>query len=326
MDLLEIIPTSQSVSLSVDIPADCNAGSTINVLYEDKYYEIVVPEGGPGKTIQVIIQCERSDPDVTIDERVEGDEVARLKETSNEEVVEEPHEEKLSNSQMAMAAGLVVVGTFVMGPIVLGAVAVGGAAYVASKTETAQEINEKYRISERVHTGIATVGEKAKEVDGRFKISDNASVAITSVDNKVKEIDDKYKLSEKTRDLFSQAGIKAQEFDQTYKISEKAAWTAEKITSTANEVATKAVDFDERYQISSKAKSAAEAGIGTIASTWQRLTSRPTTSSYTGATPIFANTGTVPEINAENSAVPKAELVGHNDAPPTIPKEDARDC
>ena len=46
---------SQDLTLNATVPAECEIGSTINVLFEGKYYQVTVPSGAPGKTIEVTV-------------------------------------------------------------------------------------------------------------------------------------------------------------------------------------------------------------------------------------------------------------------------------
>ena len=46
---------SQDLILNVTVPAECEVGSTINVLFEGKYYQVTVPSGAPGRTIEVTV-------------------------------------------------------------------------------------------------------------------------------------------------------------------------------------------------------------------------------------------------------------------------------
>ncbi len=53
---------SQDLILNVTVPPECEVGSIINVLFEGKYYQVTVPAGAPGKTIEVTVPATEQTP------------------------------------------------------------------------------------------------------------------------------------------------------------------------------------------------------------------------------------------------------------------------
>uniref|UniRef100_A0A7S0XBN5 Uncharacterized protein n=1 Tax=Chromulina nebulosa TaxID=96789 RepID=A0A7S0XBN5_9STRA len=269
------IPVNQQISdtitLEVAIPDNVEVGSTVNVLYEGNYYQILVPENAPGKSIQVVL------PNIPI---IDAN-------TSTEELELEYNTEnkKSSNRSYAVAAGVAgaVIGTILVGPLVTGAVVIGGAAvYAASRkknnddstedngiigkaTHKVHEIDSKYEISATATKVVNAGVVKAKEIDDKMKISETLTTVSATITSKVKETDEKFGITTKTNEVLTSTATAVKNFDERNKITETA-------THIAQDAAVKAKDIDSKYEISANVTKAFTLGANAITASVSKLT------------------------------------------------------
>ena len=197
---------TSTVTLQVDIPHSCEVGSTINVQYEGKYYQIIVPAGAPGNSIQVILPLIKA-----VNVKVEGHDVNVV----DAEAIEDPEEienHKSKNIVVGVAAvSGVVIGTLLLGPVLTGAVILSGVAmYGASKTQPVKDSNilqsvhqfdEKHEISKTIDKTTKKIVEKVSETDEKYKISVTADKMIDSTIVSLKEFDNKHEITQKVSNL-----------------------------------------------------------------------------------------------------------------------------
>lgn len=253
---------SDSVLLNVDIPANIEVGSSITVAYGDKYFEIIVPEGGPGQTIQVAIPVET----LAEAQAVEADGTVETAKDSSDD----PAAVSSGVKKMGLAAGAgVVVGALILGPVTIGALGLGAlAAYAAndhvknlpeevgpdgvarkkddgtvfSKVavagatmgKAASDVNDKYKITATVAATATTVGAKIVETDQKYQITAKTVEAAKVVSAKVVETDKKYQISAKASEATSAAIVKAKQLNEEHKITERATAVAGSIFSSVS--------------------------------------------------------------------------------------------
>jgi hypothetical protein len=269
----EVNEAFETVTLQVQLPPDIAVGSTVNVLYEDNYYQIVVPENGPGNSIQVIL------PSV----------LARVERTASDVKAPASEAKREGPSRMVVGAavGAAVVSAVFIGPIITGAVILGGAAvYVVSKrrhgredvhdpdaalsrsasmraqaSNTIRGIDEKYAISATASKVVNATVTKAREIDERAHLSATVSSVSSTVVQKVRDADGKYQISAKTGEAWQNTVEAVKQFDESHHISASAA-------AAAKQAASKAKEIDSKYEISSS--------IGKVwSSTVEKLTGNP---------------------------------------------------
>lgn len=248
----------EEIVLHVSVPSTCQVGSKINVMYEGKYYEVVVPPNGPGNTIQVSITL--------------PDESTPVEVSSTPQVQSKP---MVSSDPTVVAAAAVtgaVVGSLILGPLLTGAVIIGGAAvYVNSRNKKGQTNPSDDSNSANkpdMMTQMTTMGHQALG---------SATRAVNTGIVKAREVDEKYQISVKTNEFIHTTGEKIKTFDEEHKISERT-------TAAAQQAAVKAKEIDVKYNISGNINKAFSYG----ANVFTKMTTPSTTASANGttATPV----------------------------------------
>jgi len=258
--LPEAVPiNTQTVTLQVNIPPEVAVGSTINVLFEGNYYSIIVPEGSPGNTIQVVL------PNVTLDEKIDTATAWSVNEKPEDAPVDsetQPERPKVNSAVMTGMAVGAVVGAIVIGPIVTGAIVLGGAAvYVASRKKNApgeeekpdifdkasaavKDFDSKYQVSSTATKVVHASVEKCREIDEKNHISDTVHGVAVTIATKCKETDEKYHITAKANTAMQSTVAAVQNFDEKHQLTAKAQATA---VSAVN----KAKELDSKYEVSS---------------------------------------------------------------------------
>eukprot|EP01035_Chromulina_nebulosa_P032978 gene32978-44124_t len=224
---------SDTITLEVAIPDNVEVGSTVNVLYEGNYYQMLIRENAPGKSIEVVT---RNIPIIDVVEELAG----------------------------------TVIGTIVVGPLASGAVVIDGAA-VSRKTNNndstedagiigqaihkVHEIDSKYEISATASKVVNAGVVKAKEIDEKFGITNKTNEVLTSSATAVKDFDERNKITETATHIAQDAAVKAKDIDSTYDISANVtkAFTSganaisdgfTKLTESVSKATTKPADHD----------------------------------------------------------------------------------
>lgn len=269
--------------LNVAIPPNCEVGSQISVCYEDNYYEIVVPPGGPGETIQVAIPLAVVDPTKS-ESAIKVDDSAVLA-TSPEQP------KKLSTDTKMALAGVgagVIVGSLILGPLVIGAVVLGGAAgYAAS-----HHAQNKERTINEDGTVAVAVAEPKEGEDGT--LLSKVHCAGVKVASSIQSVDQKYQISSKTNEAVHATIAKAKETDEKYQISAKA-------SAAASATVSKAKQINEEHKITERANAAASSMFTSLSAGFSKLSASSNTGTGTSSTSSSAST-TTPTATA--TAVP----------------------
>lgn len=228
--------------LHVNIPADVAVGTCINVQYEGRYYEVIVPEGAPGNQIQVTVPyiepsssaSEGGGSSSAVEENAKKE-----KETDASGAPVKPNNEAI---MMGGAAAVVGIGALCVAPVlILTGVAVGGVALAAKMVHTKKTTGESEgdQIDKAIvgmnNLAIKTAG-KLKSFDDEHKITEKTKDGIAKVNAKITEVDDKYKISDKANAALAAATVKANELDKQYDISGKATAAAQSAAATFNSV------------------------------------------------------------------------------------------
>lgn len=279
---------SDSVLLNVDIPANVEVGSSITVSYEDKYFEIVVPEGGPGQTIQVAIPVETLPEAQAVE--VEADGTVDTSKTNSDGTTAVTSDMK----KMGLAAGAgVVVGALILGPVTVGALGLGALAAYAAKDHVKNLPDEvgpdgvvrkkdDGTVFSKVAVAGATMGKAASDVNDKYKITATVAATATTVGTKIVETDQKYQISAKTNEAAKTVAAKVVETDKKYQISAKAS----EATSAA---LSKAKQLNEEHKITERATAVAGSIFSSVSGAVAKMTapspaeSTPTTATATAA-------------------------------------------
>lgn len=284
---------SDFIYLNVDVPATCAVGSFITVSYEDKYYEIAVPSGGPGNAIQVAI------PNTNVNASAPSMEVLTINEpiataVESNAVFEtaiapaKPPKPMGENTKMAIAAAAgVVVGSLILGPTIVGACVVGGVAYAVHRNmpskptdgtsshvedgSSSTNNSEPTMMSKVSAAGTATIL-AARQADEKYQVSSTISATATKAVVAAKETDEKYKITEKTQAAAAAAVVKMQEVDQKYQISAKAGEATQAGVS-------KLKQLNEEHKVTERATAAAFSLFTSAATAAAKLSAQSSSSS-----------------------------------------------
>lgn len=274
--------SSETITLQVEIPLTCQVGSIINVLFEGNYYEVIVPEGSPGTSIQVVlpsvpvanahistnsIDTKGDDylalddmPTLNFSEKAHDDQNNTVVESSTLLAENDNKDASSTTTNNKLSAGMVagaVVGALIIGPAITGAVILSGAAvYVINRKKQTFENNpEILQNPSTMNKAIV----KIVEIDENYKISQTISSVTNSIAATVKTTDEKYKISENVSNSVSSTVNAIKGFDEQHKISEQ-------ISATASHAVNKTIELDSKYEISSKISNAVTSGTNALLS------------------------------------------------------------
>lgn len=264
------------ILLNVEIPANIAEGTPITVAYEDRFFEIVVPPGGPGTTIQVSIPAASAslpvahpvtaiDPNVSpaaADVSTTAPSAVNPASQATSSSTPESAFTNTKNVAIAGAAG-VVVGALILGPLTVGAVVLTGAAAYAAKHHV-QHLPEEVGpdgVARKKDDGttfskVAVVGTQAvksvQSIDEKYKVTATIAATAVTVGQQIKETDQKYQITEKAAEAAKTAAAKIQETDEKYQISAKAA-------EATNAALAKARQLNEEHKVTERAAAATSA-------------------------------------------------------------------
>ena len=206
----------ETVSLQVNIPHDCEVGSTINVEYEGKYYQVIIPQNAPGSSIQVVLPIVKainvnlveSDSDVTTNDNVIANNVNVVSDNNvigdvdvvdAETIVLSDDLEHQNSVKVAKIIGvsIVVIATLLLGPVVVGIIILTGVViYSVSKMKRFENTAKKF-------------AEKLNATDLRYKISERAIKSWKKIDTKheiskkILNLDTKYEITDNLTKLYN---------------------------------------------------------------------------------------------------------------------------
>jgi hypothetical protein len=172
---------SQDLVLNVTVPAECEIGSVINVLFEGKYYQVTVPEGAPGKTIEVTVPASEQQASQLASS---GDSAADSPAaTGGGGGGAEPSlDTKVEETQVAMpskyalgGAAIGTIGLFILSPIIgcITVIGVAAAAYYNTKNDPNLGVIQPY-----IKTAVEATGAAMQYVDDKTGIGQKVGIAI----------------------------------------------------------------------------------------------------------------------------------------------------
>lgn len=174
----------------------------------------------------------------------------------------------------------------------------------------AKNLDEQYKITEKLGEIAAPAMEKVRVVDEKYQISQKATAAGTAAQAKIVEINDKYEISTRTNALVTAGAQKLRAIDEAHRISERAKSTGGTLVAYAREIdaryavsATaarivdlgrsavvagfnKAVEIDQTHHISERAAALIASGATVVANQVTRLTATPPTATMVEGTVV----------------------------------------
>lgn len=211
----------EKIVLACEVPETAAPGSTFHVQLEDRFFEVLTPEGTvPGQTIHIVVPGEASGGSPEKNEEVES--VFDQLQTLSVQALE--HARNL-NETFKISEKLAVIAT----PAV----------------DKLRSIDEQYGVSKTTIAVGAQAQTKLLELDEKYKIVEKTQSIIASGVDKVREIEESQGILARAQDAGAFILAYAREIDVKYAVSVTAA-------RLVREGASAIINFDKQHQVSSR--------------------------------------------------------------------------
>lgn len=275
----------EQLVLSCEIPETASPGSTFHVQLENRFFEVLTPEGAvPGQTIHIVVPAASTvSPSETIvvpdvDPSTLGV-FSQLRLLSDKAVAQA----KQLDQQYQISHHVAEI--------------------TAPAVQKLRSVDEKYQITEKTTAASSQAIAKIQQLDAKYEISTRANELLATTVQKVKEIDQSHQVSQRVTTAGEKLLAYAKEIDSKYAVSARAARLVQQGTTAIIAAYNRAVEIDQQNRYSERAAAAIAAGATAVVNKLSTARGGSTTSA-----PAEAEVETVPlaQVAVDDAAEARA--------------------